>query len=61
MVLGMEGKSGGVLVPIMLETSDPPTGVAAGLPCPADPSTPAAGRGAGPSESSVSSKRYCEL
>ena len=42
MVFGMEGKSGGVLVPVRLETSGPPTGVAAGFPCPADPSTPAA-------------------
>ena len=31
MVFGMEGKSGGVLVPLRLETSGPPTGVAAGL------------------------------
>ena len=61
MVFGMEGKSGGVLVPVRLETSRPPSGVAAGFPCPADPSTPAAGRGAGPSESSGSSKRNTEL
>ena len=31
MVFGMEGKSGGVLVPVRLETSGPPTGVAAGF------------------------------
>ena len=61
MVFGMEGKSGGVLVPVRMETSVPPTGVAAGFSCPADPSTPTAGRGAGPSESSGSSKRNCEL
>ena len=35
--------------------------LAAGCSCPADPSTPAAGRGAGPSKLSGSSKRYCEL
>ena len=61
MVFGMEGKSGGVLVRVKLETSGPPTGVAARFPCPADPSTPAAGRGAGPSDSSGSSKRKSEL
>ena len=61
MVFGMEGKSGGELVPVRLETSGPPTGVAAGFSCLADLSTPAAGRGAGPSESSGSSKRNCEL
>ena len=61
MVFGMDGKSGGVLVPFRLETSGPPTGVAARFPCPVEPCTPAAGRGAGPSESSVSSKRNCEL
>ena len=61
MVFGMDGRSGGVLVPVRLETSGPPTGVSAGFPCPADPCTPAAGRGAGPSESSGSSKRNCEL
>ena len=33
MVFGMDGKSGGVLVPVRLETSGPPTGVAAGFPC----------------------------
>ena len=61
MVLGMEGKRSGVLVPVWMETSGPPTGVAAGFSCPADPSTPAAGRGAGPSKSCGSSKRNCEL
>ena len=61
MVFGMEGKRGGVLIPVRMETSGPPTGVAAGFSCPADPSTPAAGRGAGPSESSGSSNRNCEL
>ena len=61
MVFGMEGKRGGVLVLVRMETSGPPTGVAAGFSCPADLSTPAAGRGAGPSESSGSSKRNCEL
>ena len=61
MVLGMEGKRSGVLVPVWMETSGPPTGVAAGFSCLADPSTPAAGRGAGPSKSSGSSKRNCEL
>ena len=61
MVLGMEGKRSGVLVPVWMETSGPPTGVAAGFSCLADPSTPAAGRGAGPSKSSGSSKRNWEL
>ena len=61
MVLAMEGKRSGVLVPVWMETSGPPTGVAAGFSCLADPSTPAAGRGAGPSKSSGSSKRNCEL
>ena len=61
MVFGMEGKRGGVLIPVRMETSGPPTGVAAGFSCPADPSTTAAGRGAGPSESSGSSNRNCEL
>ena len=61
MVFGMEGKSGGVLVPVRMELSGPPTGIAAGFSCPADPPTPAAGRGAGPSESSGSSKHNWEL
>ena len=61
MVFGMEGKSGGVLVPVRMELSGPPTGVAAVFSCPADPPTPAVGRGAGPSESSGSSKRNWEL
>ena len=61
MVFGMEGKSGGVLVPVRMEMPGPPTGMAAGFSCPADPSTPAAGRGAGPSKSSGSSKRNWEL
>ena len=61
MVFGMEGKSGGVLVPVRMEMSGPPTGVAAGFSCPADPSTLTAGRGAGPSKSSGSSKRNWEL
>ena len=61
MVFGMEGKSEGVLVPVRMELSGPPTGVAAGFSCPADPLTPAAGRGAGPSKSSGSSKRNWEL
>ena len=61
MVLGMEGKRSGVLVPVWMETSGPPTGVAAGFSCLADPSTPAAGRRAGPSKSSGSSKRNWEL
>ena len=47
--------------PVWMETSGPPTGVAAGFSCPAEPSTPAAGRGAGPSKSSGSSKRNWEL
>ena len=61
MVFGMEGKSGGVLIPVRMELSGPPTGVAAGFSCPADPLTPAAGRGAGPPKSSGSSKRNWEL
>ena len=60
MVFGMEGKSGGVLVPVRMELSGPPSGVAARFSCPADPLTPGAGRGAGPSNSSVSSKRNWE-
>ena len=52
MDLGMEGKSG-LLVPVDMETSGPPPGVvAAGVPCPADPSTPTAGRRAGSSAGS---------
>ena len=53
MVLGMEGKRSGVLVPVWMETSGPPTGVAAGFSCLADPSTPAAGRGGAPAEPSA--------
>ena len=52
MVFGMEGKSK-LLVPVNVETSGPlPGAVAAGVPCPADPSTPSARRRAGPSDSS---------
>ena len=57
----MEGKSG-LLVPVDMETSGPPPGVvAAGVPCPADPSTPSAGRRAGTSASAGSSNCRAEL
>ena len=61
MDLGMEGKSG-LLVPVDMETSGPPPGViAGGVQCPADPSTPSAGWGAGPSGSSGSSNCSSQL
>ena len=61
MDLGMEGKSG-LLVPVDLETSGSPPGVvAAGVPSPADPSTPSVGWRAGPSASSGSSNCSSEL
>ena len=58
MDLGIEGKSG-LLVPVNMETSGPPPAVvAAGVPCPADPST---GWRAGPSDSTGSSNCRAQL
>ena len=61
MEVGIDGKSG-LLVPVNTEASGPAAGeVPVGVPLPADPSTPAAGWHAGPSDSVGSSNWRAEL